>query len=295
MFFLNRRFYGFVVSALLLLATDLSAKEALSSMLTVELGRNSADTDETYVDLDLGFNNGMHLRGMLGKTQQTVDGQVQESDSRLLGVSSDYSARFVAGFDYEYWGDKTMLETWTNRFKLGTNTKDWYLQFRYEDRRSQFPTSGAAYVRPNGKVVQLPVVSNVNSTGKGLNVSFYGLYPMALTLSYIRYSYDLDVAVLGKGPRRTQLVSSSNLDMPVGLETWRRSADMSYNLNWGLVGLSGSQGESVVDKSIARNISAYLIWNMRDDWSLTLTGGQASTDDSPETIRYGRVAVSHRW
>jgi len=51
----------------------------------------------------------------------------------------------------------------------------------------------------------------------------------------------------------------------------------------------------VVDGSLASNVSAYLIWNLRDDWSLTLTGGQSYTDTSSDTVSYGRAALSHRW
>ena len=294
MFLLNSRFYWFVVSILLLLATDLSAQEKkyLSSMVTLELGRNSVDTEETYVDLDLGFDNGMHVRSMLGQSQQTVEGQSQVSDSRLIGISSDYRTRFVAGFDFEYWGNKSTLETWTNRLKLGTNTDNWYVQVTYEDRQSRFYTTSTSSFFKNR---QVPTSAEVDSTGTGLSASYYGVFPWALTLSYIGYSYASDPTVLSGQQNLPALTPSSNVDMPMELESWRRSADLSYSLNWGIVGLSGSQGESVLDKSIASNTAIYLIWNMRNDWSLTLTGGQSDTDNSSETINYSRVAVSHRW
>lgn len=286
-----------LVIALLLAPAGVHAKQTgpTSSMLTLELGKDSAETREAYADLDLGFNNGMHLRGMLGKSRQQSPEGALETDSRLVGISSDYDATIVGGFDYEYWGDQDVLETHTRRFKLGANTDNWYFQLSYEDRLSRVYTNDTT-IFYRGRFIQLPDTYEVDSTGKGLNVSYYGFYPWSVSVAYIRYTYDRDVSVLETHPRLLQaMFSSSTLGMTSGLEAWRRSADLGYNFDWGVIGISGSQSASEVDGSIADNGAVYMVWDLSPDWSLTLTGGRSATDNSADTVSYGRAAVSHRW
>ena len=127
----------------LLGSTSLAAAELAppTSRLTLEAGVDSAEGSEAYADLDLGLDNGLHLRGLYGGSQTTSDGEELQTTSWLVGISSDYSAPLVGGYDYEYWGDGALLETRTNRFKLGANTDSWYVQLSYELRQTRIGTS----------------------------------------------------------------------------------------------------------------------------------------------------------
>ena len=288
--------YGLFV-ALLFVVTSLNAQEdgPLSSSVSVELGKDSGDSKEAYLDLDLGFKNGLHLRGMLGRNRQESESEIFETQSRLAGISSDYAAPFVAGFDYEYWGNDTSLETHTRRYKFGANTDNWFLQLLYEDRQTRLYTNGS-FTNRFGRVIDLPDTVDLDSEGKGLNISFYGGYPVSVSVSYIEYEYERDVTVLDKHPLLVWIIfPSTTTDMATGLEAWRRSGDIGYNFDWGTMGINGAQSESAVDKSIASTGSIYLIWEIARNWSTTFTGGESGTDSSDETVRFGRVAVTHRW
>ncbi len=287
--------------ALVFVCTSLNAEEDVlpSSSVTLEAGKDSADGNEAYLDLDLGFKNGLHLRGMVGRNKQEFNTEVFETRSRLIGVSSDYGAPFVAGFDFEYWGNAETLETHTKRFKLGANTDNWYVQLIYEDRTTRLYTNGT-YTGPFGRVYNLPDYVEIDSSGTGLNISNYSFYPWAVTISYIKYSYNSfannrDVSELAGNQNATIFFSLPTLGMATGLESWRRSGDIGYNFDWGTIGVSGSQSESAVDESIASTGSVYLIWEFSRDWSSTFTWGESGTDTTDETVRFGRVAVTHRW
>lgn len=284
-----------------MISTSLSAEQTAlpSSMLTLEFGRDSAATEEVLVDLDLGFDNGLHLRGLLGQTWLQSENSTQENQTRLIGISNNYSAPLVGGFDMEYWGDAGALETRTKRFKLGANTDDWYLQLTYEDRVTRFYTEGVLKL-PNGKEVSLPDYVEVDSTGTGLSVTNYHFYPWVLSISYIKYTYGSfangrKVNELTNNGNVTRIFSLPTLGMATGLESWRRSGDLSYNFDWGVLGVSGLQSESEVDGSLASDGAIYVSWNVNAYWSCTLTAGRYGTDVSPETYNYGRLAVSHSW
>ena len=287
----------FLWLSVLLFSANLQAEQTkpTTSRLTFEGGLDSSNSTEAYADLDLGLDNGMHLRGLYGKSWLEYTGDSLQNTSWLVGVSSDYAAPFVGGFDYEYWGNSDLLEIRTSRFKLGTNTDDWYLQLNYESRQSRLATEDGSTQPGGGKQAQLSGAYEVDSQGYGVDVSYYGWYPWALNLAYMRYSYDRDVTVLATNDRLAQRFSFPTLGMATSLETWRRSVDLSYNFIWGGIGVSGSQSESAVDQSISSTASVYGIWDLHRSWSLTLTGGQYWTDGPSETITYGRAAISHRW
>ena len=266
-----------------------------ASSITLEMGRDSADTNDAYLDADLGFTNGLHLRGMVGGSRQESATETYTSRSRLLGISSDYSAPVVAGFDYEYWGEDDSMSTRTKRFKLGINTDNWYVQLIYEDRNTELTTNGSTVVR-RGKLVKLPDNVDVASTGKGINISYYGFYPWSVSVAYIKYDYEKDVTALEKYPLWAQSVfAASTLGMATGLESWRRSADLSYNFDWGAIGVSGSQSESVVDQSIASSGAVYVSWDISKLWTMTVTAGQSGVDNTAEKTNYARAALTHRW
>lgn len=286
---------------LLLMVTELWAQETSppSSVLTLELGTDSADSREAYLDLDLGFENGLRLRGMAGASRQESGTETYDTRSRLAGISSDYSAAFVAGFDYEYWGDEQLLETRTRRIKFGANTADWYFQLSYEIRTTRFYTNGRITLF-NGREIPLPDSAEIDSTGTGLSISNYSFYPWAISLSYIEYSYDSfangrTVSDLADSQIAARIFSLSTLGMAIGLEAWRRSGDLSYNFEWGAAGVNGSQSESAVDRSLASNGAVYVMLDMGKQWSLTLTAGQFGADNSSETVTYGRGAIAYRW
>ena len=285
---LSMAFFVFVASP------NAPAAELPASSLTLEAGKDSADSKEAYLDLDLGFNNGLHLRGMTGRSRQQLAGDVVETRSRLLGISSDYAAPFVVGFDYEYLGDTSFLETRTRRFKLGANSDDWYVQIIYEDRRSQVPTDGSL-IFFRGKLIRLPDLFEVNSTGKGVDINYYGFYPWSVRIAYIRYDYEGVVSTLENYPQAAKRFTYLTNDTVTGLESWRRSADLGYNFDWGTLGVAGSQSESVLDKSIASTGSVYLVWDMERDWSTTFTAGKSAVDTAADTTSFGRVALSYRW
>ncbi len=279
----------------LLASPNATAADKSMSSISLEAGKDSTDSKEAYVDLDLGFKNGLHLRGMAGGNRPAADADVFETHSRLAGISSDYAAPLVAAFDYEYWGNDQTLETRTRRFKLGVNTNDWYVQLIYEDRQTTINANGGV-VFFRGKYYQLPDSYEVDSTGRGINISYYGLYPWSVSASYIEYEYDRDVTSLVNYPKLMQAIfPASSLGMASGLEAWRHSGDLSYNFKWGAIGVNGSQSESVVDKSIASTGSMYLVWDMDRDWSMTFTAGQSGIDTSSDTTTFGRVALTHRW
>lgn len=285
------------VLCLLAVSVSVMAAEAApaASVFTVEAGRDSVDSRELYADLDLGLDNGLHLRAMYGRSRQEYNQESLLLSSRLLGISSDYAAPFVFGFDYQYGGSPEVLETRTKRFKLGTNTENWYLQLSYELRDTQLYTTDAL-TRQSGKLLRrLPDSYDVGSTGWGGNVSFYGAYPWVLSLAYMRYQYDRDLAALGSDPRWVSVFSVPTLGLATGLESWRRSADLSYNLGWGVVGVSGGQYESALDQSITTTGTLYTIWDLNAAWSLSLTVGQSGTDTGTDTITFSQAGLSYRW
>ena len=284
------------LSGLLLYSTSLSAAELgpTTSRLTLAAGLDSAEGSEASTDLDLGLDSGLHLRGLYGKSWQTSDGDSLQTTSWLVGISSDYTAPLVGGFDYEYWGDAALVETRTSRFKLGTNTENWFLQLSYESRSSQFGSS-VSTTNPGGKTVRLSQGDEVDSDGLGLAASYYAWYPWALSLAYMRYSYDQDVTELADNDRFTQVFSIPTTGQATSLESWRASVDVSYDLMWGGLGVNVSRSESAIDQSVSDTASAYVIWDVDRRWSLDFTAGQYRTDNPSDTTTFGRAAISHRW
>ena len=289
----------FCMCGLLLASTSLAAAELAppTSRLTLEAGLDSAEASEAYADVDLGLDNGLHLRGLYGGSQTTSDGEELQTTSWLVGISTNYSAPLVGGYDYEYWGDGALLETRTNRFKLGANTDNWYVQLSYELRQTRIGTTVSTSLpgAGAGKANRLSQGDEVDSNGVGLNVSYYGGYPWAVSLAYLRYSYDRDVTDLADNNRFTQAFSIADLGLASSLESWRASADVSYMLMWGSIGGSVAQSESAIDQTDSTTAAAYLIWDLHRSWSLGLTGGQYYTENPSDTISFGRVAITHRW
>ena len=290
------RGYGlFIVLSLFMVDLHADEGESTSSSISLELGRDSDDAKEGYLDLDTSLTNDIHIRWMSGGSKLDGESDVFETRSRTIGISSDYGAPFVAGFDYDYWGSPESVETRTRRFKVGANTENWYVQLLYEDRTTRLYTRGVTIVIGVG-VITLPDYYDINSIGRGIDISYYGLYRFAFNVSYIEYDYDKDVSALQKYPGYYQkFFFASTLSVATGLESWRRAGDISYSYDWGAVGFSGSQSESAVDESVASTVSIYLIWDFVRNWSSTFTWGESGTDTTDETVRFGRVALTHRW
>jgi len=222
-------FWKYCLSIVLIFfITDVYAHETAgtSSALSLEFGRDSADSEEAYLDLDTGLKNGMHIKWMSGGTRLNTDSDEYETRSRSIGISSDYGAPFVAGFDYDYWGNPQTIETQTRRFKLGVNTDDWYVQLVYEDRNSRLRTKG--FLKLKGIVIDLPDVSDIGSIGRGVDISYYGFFPFSINVSYIEYAYDKNINGFAKYPGLAQaLFPPSTLGMTTGFEAWRRFGDIS--------------------------------------------------------------------
>lgn len=298
------RFWQFCLfTVYLFVISELNAAEdaTTSSSLNLEVGADSDNGKEAYVSLDSGLTGGVHIKWMSGGTQLDSNSDGFESQSRSIGISSDYAALLVAGFDYDYWGNPDTLETITRRYKLGVNTDDWYVQLVYEDRTSRLYTNGVA-VSIGGRVHKLPDYFDIDSIGRGIDISYYGLYPLSFNASYMEYKYNKDVTVLHDHPLFVNnpyllrpIVSFSALGMATGLETWRRSGDVSYKLDWGAFGIAGSQTESAVDDSLSSRGSVYLIWDLTRNWSSSFTLGESGTDTSSETVHFARVGLTHLW
>ncbi|MDH5443990.1 MAG: hypothetical protein OEY52_00445 [Gammaproteobacteria bacterium] len=266
-----------------------------SSAITFEIGQDTDDSQEAYLNVDTGLENGVHIKWMSGGTRLPAESDIFETRSRSIGISSPYGKKVVAGFDYDYWGNPDTIETRTRRFKLGTNTEDWYVQLVYEDRVTRLRTNGS-FINRRGVVVDLPDTADINSNGRGLDISFYGFFPFSINLSYMEYDYDKDLTAVAKHPDFLLILfPASTLSMTTGLESWRRSGDISYSFEWGTFGISGSQSESVVDESIASTGSLYLILDINKNWSSTFTWGESGTDTSDETVRFARLGITHRW
>ena len=265
-----------------------------ASSIRLELGADSNEGQEAYLDMDLVMGYNTHILLMSGVSRLKSESDVYETRSRSIGFSSDYDALFVFGFDDDYWGNPETLETNTQRFKIGTNLGNWFLQYVYEDRKSKLRTNRVVFKQ--GSLVDIPVVIEFNSTGKGIDVSFYGFYPLTINVSYIEYEYERDLNIISRHPRFAKSTfPSTSLDAATGLESWRRSADISYSLDWGIAGISGSQSESEIDSSLSTTGSLYMIWDISQQWSTGFTVGESRTDDSEDVIRFIRISVSHQW
>lgn len=286
------QFWKWCVVLLCLSAQNVFAHEPGDSSLTFEVGADSESGQEAYLDLDTAMKNGMHIRWMSGGNRLDDESETFETRSRMIGISSDYSAPFVIGFEFDYWGNQDTVETRTRRLKAGFNSADWYLEFNYEARVTRFYLSGVLSL--------IADYAELDSSGAGLNISLFALDPFNISVSYTKYEFETfargqPITALA-GNRYAELYfSPATLGMATGLESWRNSLDLSYNFARGVVGISGSQSESAVDESLSSTGTVYLLVNINRSWSSTLSWGKSNTDTSDIEVTFFRAAVTHRW
>lgn len=275
-----------------LAVAEVSAQGAdrLPSLFAMEMGGDSADGRDYYLDLDYGLPGAARLLLAMGENRSGGTGPTITTRLRSLGLRLDPLQNLSGGFDLEYWGDAGRLTSDTLRMVLELNAGPWFVALRPQWRSLILYTDCIELLRRHCNPEE-----KVRSRGVALDMTYYTAGPWSFSAGYQEHRYDREVSALGRFRRFEYVFSSSTLQLILGLEDYRVSAGISYageRLLWGF-----SYFKSVSAADGAENVvtTLRLGTDLNAHWRLRLRAGNQHFSDTGQGINFASVGLVYDW
>ena len=253
-----------------------------NSYITFESATDNASGKNHYLGAGIDFIGASQLMLSYGSS----DNDTVKTNNYSIGINSNPLANFNSSFSYLFWQQKNEMDISTFQLSFNNNTDDWGFSFSPELRMiTLYPLSAPAV--------------DTNSTGIGLNATYYGSFPLFISAGFKFYTYDRNLS--GLNPNQYPLFgmrhfSSATLDQATGLEDNRFTFDLGYSFTRLTIGYYRERSTSAVDDSTYTSNSIYGKLNLTDNWQLGVeTGRSKSSLNSADTISFSSASITYNW
>ncbi|MEQ1878400.1 MAG: hypothetical protein ABL958_17285 [Bdellovibrionia bacterium] len=270
------------------LACELRAGEfdapTLSS-LEMAGGYGSGETWTAALNADLGLRSGYRLGlGVSGTWAKTEDGPLSINSNRV-SFGTDPLALVSGLLEYERWGQSSVIQADTLRLELQAGfdfltvvvapevrSIGWFSRFGGTDQRRFYSTSEGWTAR----IGLMPTRTTSFTLGGG-----------AFTYKDVPADFT-QLEVVG-------FISSSSLNLGSGFLESQFTADVHQDISRAIgAGAGFFTGKSFIDKMAFSVVTISGDWNVNEDWSCVVRGGQSSSEGSSPSHQL-ELSARHLW
>lgn len=276
---------GLVCGVMLLTSPAVLAGEHNNSSLTIEYGGDSQDTQDAFIELQLGagpnayiYFNGSRMEAKDQYSEITATGY-------NIGFNSIANDPVGATIEYGFWGNHGEIEISSIRAGFDISSEHLYFsitpQIRAINMTAFIPTVGRREF-------------DISSPGYSAQAGVYFLEHWNLSAGFARNRYSADLTVLASRPIFSYLLSPTTLSLASGFEKTRLESGLAYQWDRHSLGVSWMRSESAVDLTETDIWSANIDIGLSKQWQWTLQGGRQYPESGDET-NFGSTGLTYRW
>ena len=271
----------FLLTCLFLFSLPANAlAETAASSFQVQYLQDSSDSEDIFIDINLGLTDKTTLLLSAGNTRATGTNSI-DLDYRDIGLSHQLNKNFDVLLKYETISQGSEIETDTIKTTFTWSTDKWSFGLTPEYRDLKLLNT------LTGRQVSL------TSNGLGASVYYYGIKNWEYGVSFSSYDYSANTRILSL-PVVIRLISSNALTVTSGLLDNATSVNATYFFSKSDLGAGYTRSKSAIDGQYSDVIS--LKWTLHNFEPFNI-GLEVGSVDSSNNVgsTYSGLTLGYNW
>lgn len=250
--------------------------------IQVQYLQDSSDSKDIFLDMAADLSKKTTLLAGVGNTTSPTSAADLDLNYWNIGLAYRYSPAFEFKLETGHVGQGDDINIDNIDAQLRWSSDNWSFSLK-----PQFDRIKLLFTFNNNSRIR-----NLDSTGVGVTLSYYGMQNWEYNLSYDSYHYSTDPRILST--RIAALLSSKAIAVSSGLKDHVISADISYLFAKTDLNLSYARSQSAIDQTTSDIASISTTFYQFLPYQLGFEAGAVSSDVDTASY-YAGFTAGYRW